>query len=56
MAATYAPLVRFYGLPVIWAVSLPAAAAFYMAATIHSAWKHWKGRGGEWKGRAQDVE
>jgi len=55
MAATYAPLVRFYGLPVIWALSLPAAAAFYMAATIHSAWKHWKGRGGEWKGRAQDA-
>jgi hypothetical protein len=55
MAATYAPLVRFYGLPVIWALTLPAAAAFYMAATIHSAWKHWTGRGGEWKGRTQDA-
>lgn len=56
MAATYLPMVRFYGLPAIWALTLPFAAAFYMAATIHSAWKHWTGRGGEWKGRAQDVE
>ena len=54
MAATYAPLVRFYGLPLAWALTLPVAAAFYMGATVHSAWKHWHGRGGEWKGRAQD--
>jgi hopene-associated glycosyltransferase HpnB len=55
MTATFVPLVRFYGLPVIWALALPAAAAFYMAATIHSAWKHWTGHGGEWKGRTQDA-
>ena len=55
MAATYLPMVRFYGLPIIWTLTLPFAAAFYMAATIHSAWKHWTGRGGEWKGRAQDM-
>lgn len=55
MAATYAPLVRFYGLPLPWALTLPAAAVFYMGATVHSAWKHWSGRGGEWKGRAQDA-
>jgi hopene-associated glycosyltransferase HpnB len=55
MTATYLPMVRFYGLPAIWALTLPFAAAFYMGATIHSAWKHWTGRGGEWKGRAQDT-
>jgi hypothetical protein len=28
---------------------------FHVAATVHSAAKFWSGRGGEWKGRAQDV-
>jgi hopene-associated glycosyltransferase HpnB len=55
MAVTYLPMVRFYRLPIIWALMLPFAAMFYMAATVHSAWKHWTGRGGEWKGRAQDM-
>lgn len=54
MTITYLPMVRFYGLNVIWAVMLPLAAVFYLVATVHSAWKHWTGRGGEWKGRAQD--
>jgi hopene-associated glycosyltransferase HpnB len=55
IGVTYAPMVRFYGFPLIWALTLPFAAVFYMAATIHSAWKHLTGRGGEWKGRAQDI-
>ena len=54
MTTTYLPMVRFYGLNPAWALTLPLAAIFYLAATIHSAWKHWTGRGGEWKGRAQD--
>jgi hopene-associated glycosyltransferase HpnB len=55
MSATYLPMVRFYGLPAPWALTLPVAGVFYLAATVHSAIKHWTGRGGEWKGRAQDV-
>ncbi len=55
MSATYLPMVRFYELPALWALTLPAAAVFYLAATVHSAIKHWTGRGGEWKGRAQDA-
>jgi hopene-associated glycosyltransferase HpnB len=55
MSATYLPMVRFYRLPAPWALTLPAAAVFYLVATVHSAIKHWQGRGGEWKGRAQDV-
>ncbi len=54
MAAAYAPMVAFYGLNPLWALSLPAAAVFYAAATVHSAVRFWRGRGGEWKGRAQD--
>jgi len=55
MFGTYLPMVRFYGLSPLWALTLPFSAAFYMAATLHSAVKYWSGRGGEWKGRAQDV-
>lgn len=54
MTVTYVPMVRFYGLNPAWALTLPGAAVFYLGATVHSARKHWTGRGGEWKGRAQD--
>jgi hopene-associated glycosyltransferase HpnB len=54
MIVAYLPIVRFYGLSPLWAVSLPAAAVFYMAATLHSAVTFWTGRGGRWKGRIQD--
>jgi hopene-associated glycosyltransferase HpnB len=54
MSMTYLPMVRFYGLNPLWTLTLPASAVFYSAATVHSAFKYWRGRGGEWKGRAQD--
>jgi hypothetical protein len=54
MGVAYLPMVRFYGLNVLSALTLPFSAAFYTVATIHSALKYWTGRGGEWKGRAQD--
>src|ERR1019366_5141275 len=55
MSSAFLPMVRFYGLNSAWALTLPFSASFYMAATLHSAFKFWSGRGGEWKGRAQDV-
>ena len=55
MAIAYLPMVRFYRLNPLWALSLPLTATFYMGATLHSAIRFWAGRGGEWKGRAQDV-
>ena len=54
MCGSYLPMVRFYGLSPLWALTLPVSATFYTVATIHSAIKYWSGRGGEWKGRAQD--
>ena len=54
MTIAYAPMVRYYGRGPQWALTLPASASFYMFATLHSAIKYWSGRGGEWKGRAQD--
>jgi hopene-associated glycosyltransferase HpnB len=55
MSLCYAPIVRFYGVNPLWTLTLPAAAAFYAAATVHSAWQYRLGRGGQWKGRAQDA-
>ena len=54
MSLCYAPMVRFYGLNPLWTLTLPAAAAFYAGATVYSAWQYHSGRGGLWKGRAQD--
>lgn len=56
MFIAYFPMVRFYRLDIPWALTLPISAVFYMWATLHSAGKYWSGRGGEWKGRAQDIE
>ena len=55
MTITYATMVRYYRLNSAWALTLPLAALFYLGATIHSAFKYWNGRGGEWKGRVQDT-
>lgn len=54
MTLAYLPVVLYYRLNGLWAVTLPLAASFYMGAAVWSAVKYWSGRGGEWKGRAQD--
>jgi hopene-associated glycosyltransferase HpnB len=54
MSWCYAPMLRFYRLNLLWTLTLPAAAAFYAGATVYSAWQYQLGRGGHWKGRAQD--
>jgi hopene-associated glycosyltransferase HpnB len=54
MLIAYAPMIRFYQRNPLWTLTLPAAALFYIGATIHSAIRYWSGTGGMWKGRAQD--
>jgi hopene-associated glycosyltransferase HpnB len=56
MTITYSAMVRYYRLHPAWALTLPLAALFYLGATMHSAVKYWNGRGGDWKGRVQDVQ
>jgi hopene-associated glycosyltransferase HpnB len=56
MTIAYASMVRFYRLHVAWALTLPLAALFYEIATLHSALNYWRGAGGAWKGRHQDLE
>lgn len=53
MAITFQPMLRFYGRSPLWGVGLPGIAAFYLGCTMLSAWQHFRGRGGMWKGRAQ---
>lgn len=54
MAICFWPTIRLYRLNPLWTLLLPAIALFYMGATVHSAFKFWTGKGGEWKGRVQD--
>lgn len=54
MSICYYPALRFYRRSPVWAPLLPVAAAFYLAATIHSAIAYGRGEGGMWKGRVQD--
>ena len=51
MSLAYRAALRFYRVSPCWAPALPLAAAFFLAATVHSALAFWRGRGGLWKGR-----
>jgi hopene-associated glycosyltransferase HpnB len=51
MALVFQPTLRFYGVSRWWGPTLPAIAAVYLAFTLDSAYQHWRGRGGLWKGR-----
>jgi hopene-associated glycosyltransferase HpnB len=53
MAGCYTPMLRFYGLTLWWAPLLPAIALVYLGATLDSALRHMRGKGGAWKGRFQ---
>ena len=53
MAIAYQPMLRFYGRSPLWGLALPLVGAFYGGCTVLSAWQHWRGKGGMWKGRAQ---
>ena len=56
LAGSYLPTLRRFGRSAAWAPLLPLIAAFYMAATIGSAFNHHFGRGVSWKGRAYEGE
>jgi hopene-associated glycosyltransferase HpnB len=51
MAVAYIPCLRYYRASMVWAPCLPLIALFYQGATLHSAIRHWFGRGTEWRGR-----
>jgi hopene-associated glycosyltransferase HpnB len=51
MSWAYGAIVRFYQLPWIYAMALPPIALLYSLMTWDSAIRHWRGKGGGWKGR-----
>ena len=51
MAFALLPMLRFYGVSRWWSLGLPAIAGAYLLFTLDSAFQHWRGRGGMWKGR-----
>jgi hopene-associated glycosyltransferase HpnB len=55
MAATYAPMLRYYGQPAAAALLLPFTACLYLAMTVDSAVQHYRGRGAAWKGRTYSA-
>jgi hopene-associated glycosyltransferase HpnB len=55
MSLAFLPILRFYGLSPFWALALPLIAAAYLAFTLDSAYQHWRGQGGLWKGRVQAL-
>jgi hopene-associated glycosyltransferase HpnB len=50
-AAMYRPSLLLYRRPAGAALLLPVAALLYCGMTLESAWRHWRGRDGGWKGR-----
>lgn len=53
MCCAYAPMLRYYRRAPYWAPVLPLVALFYVGATIASAVRYWRGKGGQWKARVQ---
>jgi hopene-associated glycosyltransferase HpnB len=53
MAWTFLPTLRDYGRSPWLGLALPVAGALYLAMTVDSARRHYRGRGAEWKGRAR---
>jgi len=51
MILAYTPALRIYRLPVVWGLTLPAAALVYALMTVESALIHTFGKGARWKGR-----
>jgi len=56
MTLAFQPMLRFYGRSPLWGLALPLIGATYTAFTLKSALDSWRGRGGQWKGRAQALE
>ena len=55
MALAVWPTLRLYRQPPWLAPLLPLAALLYGAMTFDSALRHWRGRGGAWKGRVRSA-
>ena len=55
MVVAYQPTLRLYRKPRMAAWLLPVVGFLYSLMTIASAVRHWRGRGGQWKGRVTQT-
>lgn len=55
MSLAYAPIVRYYRLPLSWSLTLPVAGLLFLAMTWDSAWGYWRGTRARWKNRCYEV-
>jgi hopene-associated glycosyltransferase HpnB len=55
MSLAYWPTIRLYQISPLWSFTLPAIALLYNLMTLDSAWQHWRGQGGAWKGRVYAI-
>lgn len=55
MSLLYLPMVRFYRQSPFWVFLLPLTSLLYLSATLLSAYRYYRGKGGQWKGRSQSV-
>jgi hopene-associated glycosyltransferase HpnB len=51
MISTYLPTLRFYRLSPLWSLTLPFTGTLYLAMTINSAWRYYRGVRSTWRGR-----
>jgi hopene-associated glycosyltransferase HpnB len=51
MAIAYLPTIKLYQISPLCSLTLPVIAFLYTLMTIDSALRHWRGKGGAWKGR-----
>jgi hopene-associated glycosyltransferase HpnB len=55
MMLGYLPMLRYYRMPLWWALLLPLGAALYLGMTWSSAVRYWRGVRSQWKGRVYGV-
>ena len=55
MMVAYRPTLRLYDKPAAAALLLPVVGFLYSLMTVASAVRHWRGRGGLWKGRVHQT-
>lgn len=55
MAISYIPTLKLYRCSSLWGLSLPLIGLLYSLMTVDSAWRHWRGKGGNWKGRTYSI-
>lgn len=54
MALAYLPTLAYYRRSALWALALPLIGTLFLAMTVSSALRYWRGRRSSWKARVYD--